>query len=466
MSAHAPNLLTCPEELLAEIFSYGVAGPTDYQDAEIMRPNTSRISAPFHVAAVCQRWRSIALSYARLWHYIAFPMLSADVDGTSRLPLEHSILYAQLMLERSGDAPIDIIIRFIDGHANEGETFEPLLSKLVKHRPRWRRFAVGLYGAQVAARVLDLFTSIELPTLRTLQISVQDSRFERTYEISPHEAVGITVPAVPFLQYTPRLVNVAAINLPELWRRWQPAHSQHKVAVLEVLQEELPDELWDMLVVQVELEWIMLGAGTFNAQRFPRPPIEPIDLPKMEILWLQREASKIFETYPQLLRMPKLVEIVLDRVNFPPLARWFEALRPQLTALDLRNPPEFTYNDVAAMRILNKLETLQLSGTERMSTSLLECLCERGGDDASAEDAPVMWPRLTGLKLFGIHFDEVGAKLFGELVQMRCQPAPVDPKGMPQWAKLEFRLARSTEHGLELAQLEEIERLGSSVDLV
>ena len=472
MTAPTLGLLNCPEELLAEIFSYGAAGPADYRDAEIISPNNNRISASFRIASVCQRWRSIALSYARLWHYIAFPMLNEDDyngdDSTTRPsypPLERNILYAQLMLERSANAPIDIIFRFINGHANEGVTFEPLLNMLSEHRSRWRRFAVALSGAQVAAQVLDLLTGVALPTLRTIQISVQDNRYENTYEIYPRGRVETSMPAVPFLQYTPRLINVATINLPELWRRWQPVHSQHKLAVLEMLQEKLPDELWDMLVTQVELEWIMLGAETFDAKRFPRPPTEPIDLPNLEFVWLQQEAYKIFETYPRLLRTPKVHEVILDRVTFPPLARWLETLRPQVTALDLRNPPDFTSDDVAVIRMLNKLETLQLNGVERMSTSLLECLCERGDDASVKDDVLVMWPRLTALKLFGIYFDEDGAKLFGEFVRMRCQPASVDRKGMPRWAKLDFRLARSAEHRLDAAQVEEIERLGSTVDL-
>jgi len=60
------SLIVCPDELLAEIFSYGCAGPDDYVDSQILRSNSERARAPFLVAAVCRRWRDIALDHASL----------------------------------------------------------------------------------------------------------------------------------------------------------------------------------------------------------------------------------------------------------------------------------------------------------------------------------------------------------------------------------------------------------------
>ncbi|KAL0946836.1 hypothetical protein HGRIS_013004 [Hohenbuehelia grisea] len=79
-----------PPELLAEIFEHACRGAL------------FGLGPPWTLAMVCQRWRSVALSTARLWSTIS----SATSDKV--LSNENFSSVIELCLQRSGNAPLDI----------------------------------------------------------------------------------------------------------------------------------------------------------------------------------------------------------------------------------------------------------------------------------------------------------------------------------------------------------------------
>ena len=89
-----------PEDILALVFD-GFANDQvlRWPDAEY---DHAKALAPFTLAAVCQRWRYLALSLAPIWDYFGFP---ADHPA---LHLHHSRLLA--LLDRSKDTLVDVVV--------------------------------------------------------------------------------------------------------------------------------------------------------------------------------------------------------------------------------------------------------------------------------------------------------------------------------------------------------------------
>ena len=221
-AAMASSLTACPDELLAEIFSYGCAGPNDYVDSQILRLNSERARAPFIVAAVCQRWRVVTLNHSALWHYLTIPTVVGDNPGRV---LEWLPSYINTVLDRSRDAPIDIIIQYINVAAKMVVVMEPIFAALERNSHRWRRFAIVMYGVPVVTRMLAMLTR-PTPGLRTLELARQSSSYNYTFHMSEDDADASdtfddTVPqGQMFLPNISGLRFSPLVNVPQFIRHW------------------------------------------------------------------------------------------------------------------------------------------------------------------------------------------------------------------------------------------------------
>ena len=89
-----------PEDILALVFDeFANDQVLRWPDAEY---DHAKALAPFTLAAVCQRWRYLALSLASIWAYFGFP------TDHPALHLHHSRLLA--LLDRSKDALVDVVV--------------------------------------------------------------------------------------------------------------------------------------------------------------------------------------------------------------------------------------------------------------------------------------------------------------------------------------------------------------------
>jgi len=478
LGAIAQSLLTLPDELLAEIFSYRCAGPDDYNDMQVLQTNRERARAPFIVAAVCRRWRDVALGHAVLWHYLPIPVVkrSANWDSASCARMGH---YVRLVLDRSREHPIDVIFCYLRGsHGMVGAMDQLVFLALEEHAHRWRRFAAVMYGKYPVARILRLLSGRSMPHLRTLELSVQEFSSTPTFSIgnSPMHYDVALEPPVLFLQRTPALRSVTFINLPEVVRRWvHTCIPEESGCRLELVQQELTTYMWDMLEKhQHQLSWLLL-----SVHQISKPPelFQTFGFNKLDLLWLNYEACDILFHHHERLNMPVLRELVLlgVRSSITALTPWFRRVRSTLVALDLRDVTNFDAQEVDAMGILDRLEVLQLSGGMKIPNALLLKLSNGIDDsmspietvpvDSKFKQLPVSWPRLRLLELFRASFhspvppvsdsdntsldsdsmppNSSGIELLVSVVSSRCPRAgPIDAQGTPRWAQLSILMSR------------------------
>ncbi|KAH7105337.1 hypothetical protein BKA62DRAFT_385196 [Auriculariales sp. MPI-PUGE-AT-0066] len=93
---------TVPEDILLLFFDFvAYPAPLPWPDAMY---DCERAKAPFTLASVCQRWRTIAISTAGLWNYFGFPDLNRAQE--THLPR------LRILLARSGETEVDVVARW------------------------------------------------------------------------------------------------------------------------------------------------------------------------------------------------------------------------------------------------------------------------------------------------------------------------------------------------------------------
>ncbi|KAH7096689.1 hypothetical protein BKA62DRAFT_601128, partial [Auriculariales sp. MPI-PUGE-AT-0066] len=122
------------QELLAEIFSYGAAGPNDYLNLTMIQYNKARAHAPFVYAAVCHAWRSAAMASPRLWHNLCVPRFNIEERP---LQLAQVLQCVTVILDRSKSGSIDVIFERLE--EDQLEHYSPIITLLESDRLRWRR---------------------------------------------------------------------------------------------------------------------------------------------------------------------------------------------------------------------------------------------------------------------------------------------------------------------------------------
>lgn len=97
-----------PDDVLAGIFTRVVDLPDDeWKESGRDAFNRERSSMPFVLAAVCSRWRRLALDLSCLWTYISLPTSDATQATAHCKRIE-------LSLVRSKRSPMDIFLRWRD----------------------------------------------------------------------------------------------------------------------------------------------------------------------------------------------------------------------------------------------------------------------------------------------------------------------------------------------------------------
>ncbi|KAJ7453208.1 hypothetical protein FB451DRAFT_1282014 [Mycena latifolia] len=120
-----------PPEILCHIFLTALPVPTATPPA---RPEIGpwrgvwNLFSPWILSHVCQEWRALALSLPTLWTSI--------VLSTAMLAQEIPVLNIQLA--RSGNAALDVLIRFTSGYRPSRDPFDLFLLTLIGHCARWR----------------------------------------------------------------------------------------------------------------------------------------------------------------------------------------------------------------------------------------------------------------------------------------------------------------------------------------
>lgn len=285
LARHVPNL---PAEVLANCFEqFCWAGdPFEMSFGLEAHPSTDLARAPFTVAAVCRRWRAIALATSALWCYVGLPELPASGSAAAAA----SIAYVLTVLERSGSFPLAI---FIDWKTMPGidkrSDCTAILDAIASQAMRWWR--LSLIVSSIRSDWIDIFRN-PTPMLRVLNCAVHDA--------SRHWRNGST----RYLPVTPKLELLRLSRCPVV-----------PCGPLPLLKTAY---LW-MTDPPATVVWKLLSRA-----------------PRLECLLLDAADSvKVTDFTPSVLSLPALTQVYLRAACVPFLSAHSAHLRcPGLTALN------------------------------------------------------------------------------------------------------------------------------------
>ncbi|KZV96375.1 hypothetical protein EXIGLDRAFT_427461 [Exidia glandulosa HHB12029] len=336
--------------------------------------NRVRAILPFSLAAVCTRWRRVALDYGGLWTYISLP---TDFDfalaGAERLRHCH---YSRIktLLSRSRMFPLDVLLvlspYYHQGAGDESRWISSIFSAVFGHTDRWRRFEIT-FPNDCARDIVSVFTG-PLPKLKQLslvgpQSHAWESLEHETTHFFPHAPLleslhlaltGMTVS--PVHEGFPSLLRLAIdddMSAESLQRLLELSKTSLQVLELQVAFAERCSSSLSLpnlgtLVLHLEL-FLVTAQGTVN-----------FNAPRLSALTL-RSAEVMFDG-----DLPVLLEHVSETVTSLTL---YGAVRPR-------------YIDIfARLRNLSQI----VFGTQHIGCDV---------DDESlvvlSKQLPTVWPRL------------------------------------------------------------------------
>lgn len=122
-----------PGDVLREIFTNVVAQSGSWAADSTWIDCKPRMRAPFHLAAICKRWRAVAVDAPPLWSFVCPPMLSETARHGRKLT-EAARECVRLLLQRSKSSPLDVVYIATDDSVN--------FDAIVAHCERWRSFTM------------------------------------------------------------------------------------------------------------------------------------------------------------------------------------------------------------------------------------------------------------------------------------------------------------------------------------
>ncbi|KAH9917114.1 uncharacterized protein BXZ73DRAFT_92391 [Epithele typhae] len=283
LSTFLHPVLRLPSEVLVHIFKLGSRMP---QEDPILGASTQR---PFILvaAAICRHWREIATTTPDLW---------------TNIVVKHPRPYGwvPLCLVRSADQPIDITIDCRSTNLLTATIVDGLVSQLMVHILRWRRFALNTTDPATIYAIGHRLREARAPSLRHLQLSLSGSSGNQ--EVLLPEILQGGAEALTSVRYdslcTPwnsrPLVNLTMLDLRWLW-----------------LQTRLQYEQFAKLLAASPSITALVLRGTYihlhSGRQYP-----PLSIPTLRYLEVSGDnvcrMSSILET-------PNLVELTLANLD-------------------------------------------------------------------------------------------------------------------------------------------------------
>ncbi|EJD41126.1 hypothetical protein AURDEDRAFT_127217 [Auricularia subglabra TFB-10046 SS5] len=247
--------------------------------------------APFALAAVCSRWRNLALRVPHLWTYISVPAM----DGIVRDAYQD---FVSLLLARSKPVSLDIVLPWSQNISVAWElgglTCEAyILEFLAAESHRWRSFEL-----QVAERAL---THISMSLFRNLTPALE------TCAIIGHKDGEILEWAPDFPNFLPLCPNLRRFS--SRHTNILPANSGRSCQSLREmnLHIDMPcAAVWDALrQVSPRLETLHLA---FERDQLDNSHViaSQIEFPNLRSLTADKHASVMLSTNAALVALPRL----------------------------------------------------------------------------------------------------------------------------------------------------------------
>ncbi|KZV96902.1 hypothetical protein EXIGLDRAFT_833318 [Exidia glandulosa HHB12029] len=393
-----------PLDCLRQIFEETTSIPTA-EWAEFGCGGHSRkcMMAPFALAAVCARWRQLALGVPVLWTYICAGVLRPGQ------PLAATLSRIHCLLQRSRGSPLDIRLQLQDCLPETLTDVSDLLALIACHARRVRSMDLWLPKGINREPALDMLKA-PLPQLThlcviagTRQLEGCDSYLPYAPKLSHLELQGTGFTCSPQYQI---FGNMRSLTL------WAPYPSEQVASILQSVLETLER----LYVASVSL---LSGIRT------------PITFPRLCNLSMGNVSASSIS--PDMIVAPRLQALTFPgkTMTDSAAARLVESVGSNVTSLTLVDsdiPPSLP----RLLQGLRRVETLRLLVSDQYPKYTVsdEFFFEL------ATGAPTIWPKLRSIQLDGCESNKTLGDGLVKLIRARNFPAadtirPAAPEEKP-----------------------------------
>ncbi|ESK93439.1 hypothetical protein Moror_1720 [Moniliophthora roreri MCA 2997] len=276
-----------PDEILSEIFLYCL--PHD------RNPTRSTGEAPLLLTLVCERWREVALSTARLWTalHIYLPPRPQKYEQTFSQLLERRSMGMKTWFSRSGSLPVSFsLVVGLSRENRQGQTmYKSILDTLFEFRKRWGDVMLRVPSA-ILTSIEETVKPEEVPLLKTLVVDYDIASRQLLIDGS-QDGTQLEERALPlgdFICRAPALQELTLLdpiqNIYAIPMDWSKLTHFKSETVLGSIHS--PKEVLDVMTKGApNLRSVSITAG-FRPPYTPMPEVmETVTLPFLHTLHLQ-----------------------------------------------------------------------------------------------------------------------------------------------------------------------------------
>ncbi|EJD51080.1 hypothetical protein AURDEDRAFT_160223 [Auricularia subglabra TFB-10046 SS5] len=339
-----------PDELLRVVFSAVVAEMrSEFSWDDWDRHMSAEVPfQPFDLAAVCHRWREIALDMSALWSVISFRLYDPD-------SIPSTLDCVMLMLERSGAAPLDIILGWQDFYWPHITPEVGLLySALQMSASRWRRFFLVVPDDLKDPDDTDrgFFDMFRQPTPLLEEFSIVSTNWEKNIYSDNFPQ---------YLPYCPQLrkLRTEMCNIFPTATQPHPGvpHLLEQLSMCCILPERVLRQLLNLTTELVRLELLLMTKPE-------NPGINagaPLCLSRLEHMTLSGDSVDYINMWMDRLRLPHLASLQLDGARDAAVEQLLPRLRDTVVTLRIvSDEMPLSPDDARPLAALTRLRRLEL----------------------------------------------------------------------------------------------------------
>ncbi|KZV92609.1 hypothetical protein EXIGLDRAFT_718168 [Exidia glandulosa HHB12029] len=389
-----------PDDVLRMIF-FSLAAQIDdglavWRRAGRKHYDDGRALLPFDLSAVCRRWRAVALASPSFWgSYLALDSYFESAQECRALQA-----YTNLIIRRSGSAPLNIVIDWEHLEDEQWATHRVMLGtilfSMIKEAKRWKSIYAKFRTAAAGAQVLTMFRHAT-PLLEKVEVYTSAEESPNPWREN-------------FPAYLPYCHKLRELSTDVSHVVWRPSlQTPLSVTKLELINVVIPSQtLWHTLASCPLLIHLAIGV---HATEFIWRPSAELNLPTLRELELTDDGDALLASWAQSLKLPRLDTLEIRRVHRSHLDVLLPHIAATLSVLKVTSVPILGADELDCLSRITGLTRVELSicGGSRLSAEFFERWTER---QAWPRVEEIIFPRWT-------RFSDDGAEALLKLIRGR-----------------------------------------------